>query len=135
MNRYLEIVIFCCLCLLLLPRSALAGHEVLYKTEVDPAVDTLPADLAIVQFDTRPLGEYWNISAHHNFAYALRHGHQYLWMTMREGEECVFEGVELSPVWCKVKAMLKAHKYLPKAKGKYTLNHPKIIMLREVDKY
>ena len=116
MRFYVQIVI---LLSLLALSSVLCGHEVLHNTEVDPSIDVLPHELAIVQFDTRPLGGYWNVSAHHNFAYALRHRHQYLYLTMQQGEACMYKGMRLSPVWCKVKAMLKAHRYLPTAKGKY----------------
>ena len=60
----------------------LGGHEVLYKFQ--PADDDLkPNDIAIVQFDTRKLADYWNASARWNKYFAMSHGHQYLFLYMR----------------------------------------------------
>jgi len=106
------------LCLLLLClRLCGAGHEVLYGVQLEPAVDVQPHELAIIQFDTRPIGNYWNVSAHWNYAYALKHGHQYAFFTLPAGKACVRKGVSLSPAWCKVKAMLRAQRHLPAAKA------------------
>lgn len=99
--------------------TAYAGHEVLHGIRVDPILDIQPHELAIVQFDTRPLGNYWNISAHWNHAYAMKHGHQYAFITLKSGhnQDCKRNGIVLSPAWCKVKAMLRAHRFLPTAKA------------------
>lgn len=93
------------------------GHEVLYGVKLDPEKDIQPGELAIVQFDSRALSSYWNVSAHWNHAYASKHGHQYAYFTMPHGDECSIQGIALSPAWCKVKAMLLAQEHLPTAKA------------------
>ena len=91
----------------------LGGHEVLYKFQ--PADDDLkPNDIAIIQFDTRQLADYWNASARWNKYFAMSHGHQYLFLYMRG--KCSYREFRLSPVWCKVKAMVDVNKMLPSAK-------------------
>jgi hypothetical protein len=123
-----------------------AGHEVLYNTQLAEGYDIQPHELAIIQYDSRPLGDYWNSSAYWNYAFAQKWGHLYLFISgssayedeigdigrvgdaitssrkTRKGSNSStschhFKGVTLSPVWCKVKAMIKAKKYLPMAKA------------------
>jgi hypothetical protein len=91
-----------------------AGHEVLYNYQHQPD-DFLPNEIVIVQYDSRSLAfnggnNYWNHSALWNREYALRHGHLYAWLTTTE-PECSYKGIKLSPVWCKVKAMVFANGY------------------------
>jgi hypothetical protein len=91
-----------------------AGDEVLAGFSLKK--DDLKAnDIAIIQFDTRELADYWEASARWNKAYALYHGHQYAYLTSRE--RCKSEIHKLSPVWCKVKAMVAATTLLPRAKA------------------
>jgi len=103
--------------LFLLAMLCNAGHEVLHGVQLEPGVDLQPHELAIIQFDTRPMGNYWNVSAHWNYAYALQHGHQYAYFTLPEGRACSRKGAPLSPAWCKVKAMMRAQRHLPRAKA------------------
>lgn len=126
-----------------LTRLAECGHEVLHGVKLDPSVDILPHELAIVQYDSRPLEDYWNSSAYWNFAFAQRWNHQYLFVSgssieddeakltvidhavnSRIADKSKKNGVcshptnvSLSPVWCKVKAMMRAKRYLPSAKA------------------
>lgn len=65
-----------------------------------------PSEIAIVQYDNRPMGGYWNVSAHWNAAYASRHGHLFSFWSTRE--PCHLRQSLLSPSWCKIKAMLEA---------------------------
>lgn len=95
-------------------KSILGGHEVMHN--FTPQHDDISAkDLAIIQFDTRSLSDYWNISVHWNSEYAHKHGHQFAFLTM-DGK-CMYATFELSPVWCKVKAMVAAAQLLPSAKA------------------
>lgn len=93
-----------------------SGHEVLYEFDTNKfhqKIFTLkPQDLLILQFDSRPLStsqyndeNYWNISAYWNKKFALKHGHGYQLLSMRD-EYCKYADYKLSPVWCKVKAMM-----------------------------
>lgn len=123
------------------------GHEVLHGVTLDPLQDIQPHELAIIQYDSRPLGDYWNSSAYWNFAFAQKWNHQYLFISGSTFEEDELsrkgmggfdhndvsltngiknrknrvcrhpDGVSLSPVWCKVKAMVRAKRYLPTAKA------------------
>ena len=94
--------------------STSGGHEVLYKFK--PAEDDLkPNDIAIVQFDTRELQDYWNSSARWNKYFAMSHGHQYVYLSMKG--KCHYKLHRLSPVWCKVKAMVDVNSMLPSAKA------------------
>lgn len=127
--------------------GVLSGHEVLHGVELDPLEDIHPHELAIIQYDSRPLADYWNSSAFWNFAFAQKWNHQYLFIsgsTIEEDEKSASgegeaiesdkalsngnknkknrvchhpDDVSLSPVWCKVKAMVRAKRYLPTAKA------------------
>ena len=91
--------------------------------------DLRPHDIAIIQFETRPLdalyssrlhdydNNYWNVSARWNKFYAMKHGHQYAYITMDPLKPCKSSKYQLSAVWCKVKAMIRAFDLLPKAKA------------------
>jgi hypothetical protein len=91
------------------------GHEVLYKFSPSSS-DFKANEIAIVQFDSRPLGSYWNASARWNLAYCRKHGHQYVYITKRQSN-CFYASFDLSPAWCKVNAMIKANEILPEAKA------------------
>ena len=82
------------------------GHEVLYKVASKPG-DLMSKELAIVQFDSRPLDSYWNISARWNRAYADKHDHQYAYLSSKSN--CKFGNLRLANAWCKVKAMVLAN--------------------------
>jgi hypothetical protein len=77
--------------------------------------DLSASDIGIIQFDTRPLTDYWEASARWNKAYAQYHGHKYVYMSMQT--ECKCGEYLVSPVWCKVKAMVHASDILPRAKA------------------
>jgi hypothetical protein len=64
------------------------GHEVLYKHAGKPS-DVRPEERAIVQFDSRPLDEYWNTSSRWNKAYADKYGHKYMFLSSKGNCECV----------------------------------------------
>lgn len=101
-----------------------SGHEVVHNFK--PRRDDLkPNDLVIVQFDNRALANHWNVSAHWNYAFALKHGHQYAFLTMKQ--PCIYGTLDLSPVWCKVKAMVEANKVIPNAKAYLYLDSDAVI--------
>ena len=41
-----------------------------------------PEEIAIMQFDSRPLGDYWLAAAKWNKFYCDRHGHRFLYFTI-----------------------------------------------------
>lgn len=65
--------------------------------------DLQPEDIAIVQYDTRPIDEnYWGVVARWNYAYARQHGHPYYFLSSVHPKDCRYSDVALSVVWCKV---------------------------------
>lgn len=117
------------------------GHEVLYKF-IPQKDDIKPEELAIIQFDTRqPLSGYWEASAYWNRAFAEKYGHQYSFFTM-DGS-CKYASFDLSPVWCKVKAMRDAMNIMPLAKAfiyldsdaVVTTNYSMTVVLGYIRKY
>ena len=68
------------------------SEDVLFDYKLHPD-DLKPSDIALIQFDTRPLSGYWNASAVWNKAYALYHGHKYAYLTINE--QCSKDGYKL----------------------------------------
>jgi hypothetical protein len=74
-------------------------------------------EIALLQFDSRPMKDYWLAAAQWNKYYCDLHGHVFLYYTSKR----CFYGDQSSPVrlaspWCKVKAMLQANKNYPSVK-------------------
>lgn len=90
------------------------GEEVFAGFSLSPD-DLRAGDIAVIQFDTRPLADYWNASAHWNKGYSRYHGHKYAYLSMRKPCRC--GNYKVSPVWCKVKAMVHASKVFPTVKA------------------
>jgi hypothetical protein len=88
------------------------------STENNLPLETLKNnEIAILQYDSRPLKDYWLSAAQWNNYYCDLHGHVYLYYS---GKRC-FYGDQSSPVrlaspWCKVKAMLQANEDYPSIK-------------------
>ena len=60
-------------------------------------------EIAILQYDSRPLGDYWLASAMWNKQYCDRHNHVYIYFT---GDDCRYDTyTRLASPWCKVRAM------------------------------
>lgn len=76
----------------------------------------LPDQIAVVQFDSRPLKDYWLVSANWNYLYCLHHGHKYIYYSLQSENDCHYEGELLAAAWCKVKAMIEATKKHPNIK-------------------
>lgn len=79
-----------------------------------------PSEIALLQFDSRNLDNYWLTSAVWNHHYASLHGHQYLYYSLTK-EKCRYvlnsgDGVELASAWCKVRAMIQASHDYPDVK-------------------
>lgn len=71
-------------------------------------------EIAIMQYDSRPLGDYWKASAEWNKHYCDKHGHRFIFYASQEG--CHYHGEKLATPWCKVKAMLQANSDYPDVK-------------------
>eukprot|EP01041_Mallomonas_annulata_P005418 gene5418-10844_t len=83
--------------------SMLWWHRIL---SLNISTDLGPEDIAIVQFDSRPLSNYWEAAARWNNLYAKKHGHVFLYYTLKG--DCMYMTEKLASPWCKVKAMLQA---------------------------
>ena len=57
-------------------------------------------EIALLQFDSRPLKNYWLVTAQWNSFYCETHGHQFIYYTSNDG--CMFESEPLASPWCKV---------------------------------
>lgn len=92
---------------------SLSGEDALraYSTQ-----STLIAaeDIAILQFDSRVLSNYWNISARWNRYQSEKWKHSYYYLTQQSTNECKNGRKTLGMPWCKVKAMMIADKVLPR---------------------
>lgn len=89
-------------------------------------IEELTADgFAIVQFDSRPLDDYWLTSAQWNKAYCDQHGHQFLYY-MLDGS-CHYKEEPLASAWCKVKAMINAMEDHPAVKMFYYMDSDAVI--------
>lgn len=83
-------------------------------------------EIAIIQYDSRKLRDYWLVSALWNKKYCDKHGHVYIYYTSELG--CYYQGhtnsnnnkidikEKLATPWCKVKAMLNANHEYPYVK-------------------
>lgn len=92
---------------------AIGGHELLYKWK-NFKWDIKAEEIAIIQYDNRPLDSFWNHSAVWNKAYCEIYGHSYMYFT--SNEKCSYASIPLAEPWCKVKAMLYAHDNYPSIK-------------------
>jgi hypothetical protein len=70
-----------------------------------------PEEMAIMQYDSRPMRDYWLAAARWNKNYCNRHGHVFIYYASKEG--CHYGSEELATPWCKVKAMLSALEEFP----------------------
>lgn len=81
-----------------------------------------PYEIAIVQYDSRPLDDYWLASAGWNNYYCKKHGHEYIHYTLInnndinnnklydvQGAACMHGNELLASPWCKVRAMIEAN--------------------------
>ena len=68
----------------------------------------LRQDIAIIQFDTRELTDYWAVSVRWNRAYADKHGHAYKYFSLKD-KKCTYEHLSLSPAWCKVNITISSY--------------------------
>lgn len=73
-----------------------------------------PGEVGIMQYDSRPLRDYWQASAEWNKKYCDKHGHVFIYYASKEG--CHYNGEKLATPWCKVKAMLDANRDFPNVK-------------------
>lgn len=73
-----------------------------------------PEEIALLQFDSRPLKGYWLTAARWNSHYCETHGHKFIYYT--SNSDCKFESEPLASPWCKVKAMLTANSDFPRIK-------------------
>lgn len=71
-------------------------------------------EIALFQFDSRPLNNYWLTSALWNNKYAKRHNHTFVYYNINK--DCVHDNEKLASPWCKVKAMLQVDRDFPNVK-------------------
>lgn len=91
-----------------------SGHEILLS--VVPSHDNIKSEeVTILQFDSRPIYSYWNVTSRWNKAFADKFNHKYLYLSSLS--PCTIKGLQLAEAWCKVKAMTKAHKLAPSSKA------------------
>jgi hypothetical protein len=102
-----------------------SGHEVLYKFISNSIDDLKPEELALIQFDSRPVNvkrsgkpalKYWQVSARRNREFCRRHGHRYFYLSLAGAASCsIIDGnstIELAYPWCKVKALQVFNSYI-----------------------
>jgi hypothetical protein len=70
-----------------------------------------PQKIALMQFDSRPLKNYWLAAAKWNDAYCKKHNHVYIYYST--DETCHHGEEPLASAWCKVKAMINANQDFP----------------------
>lgn len=70
-----------------------------------------PGEIAILQYDSRPLADYWLASALLNKRYCDKHNHIFIFYS---AVECHYDATtQLASPWCKVKAMKQVwHNFL-----------------------
>jgi hypothetical protein len=77
-----------------------------------------PEEIAVLQYDSRPLQGYWLTSAQWNNFYCKKHGHVFIYYTMTD--KCRYYSsrgsTELAAPWCKVRAMIQANYDYPNVK-------------------
>jgi len=105
--KYWRVYLFFHLVFTEIIQNSFGGDGVLVGHELSDE-DIKPEDIALLQYDTRPIRDYWAASFIWNKAYADLHGHQYFYFTMPSGKECRYLEMSLSPAWCKVRAMIAA---------------------------
>lgn len=74
-------------------------------------MDFKPSEIAIMQFDSRPLSSYWEASAKWNNLFCRRHGHKFLYYSAKES--CRHGETVLADPWCKVLSMIQSTKDNP----------------------
>ena len=105
-----------------------AGHEILYNFTLHKD-DIQPHELAIIQYDSRQMGSYWNTSVRWNKAYCDRFGHQYFYLMTPSDFSCSYGELNLAPAWCKVKAMIHANAMNTSARAFLFLDSDAIVTL------
>jgi hypothetical protein len=71
-------------------------------------------EIALLQFDSRPLKNYWLTAAEWNNYYCSVHGHEFIYYS--SSDQCKHDDELLASPWCKVKAMMQANKENPHIK-------------------
>ena len=105
-----------------------ARHEVVNDYIIDKNY-IKPQELVIFQYDNRyneVENGYWSTAARWNQRYAMIYNHIFIPLTMKGN--CTNNNFLLSPVWCKVKAMVEIHKIVPYAKAYLYLDSDAIII-------
>jgi hypothetical protein len=82
------------------------GHEVLHKWSEKHDGILKPEELLIIQFDSRPLDNYWLVTSQWNAHYAARYGHHYQFVTGNDQPCTSCDGSTIGQAWCKLKTML-----------------------------
>ena len=67
--------------------------------------DLRAEEVAIIQFDSRPLRNYWFTASLWNYHYTQQHNHSFLYYTLQD--DCHYKETKLAEAWCKVRAMIQ----------------------------
>jgi hypothetical protein len=89
-------------------------------------------EIALIQFDSRPLKGYWKTAAEWNNYYAHLHNHSYIYYT--NNKRCYHGSEPLASPWCKVLAMMQADIDFPKIKIFIYMDSDAVINKRYIDK-
>jgi hypothetical protein len=68
--------------------DALMNVEERMARSRDLIKDLKPSEVALLQFDSRKLDNYWLTSAIWNDYYAKKHGHQFIYYSLTKGNRC-----------------------------------------------
>lgn len=82
---------------------------------LDLETSVRPEEIALVQYDSRPLDDYWVASARWNKYYCDLHHHLFIYYNAIKQCEYDKDNPLASP-WCKVKAMIQANEDYPAVK-------------------
>jgi hypothetical protein len=77
-------VLIICFCIFSFVDGLLTTEEKLIRSQ-DIIKNILPSEIALLQFDSRSLDNYWLTSAIWNDYYAKKHGHQFLYYSLTKG--------------------------------------------------
>jgi hypothetical protein len=84
-------------------------------TPIDLETEIRPEEIALIQYDSRKMEDYWLASAQWNKFYCDQHRHQFIYYSANA--QCQYDKDNpLASPWCKVKAMIQANNDYPTVK-------------------
>ena len=99
---------------------------------IDLGSEIRPEDIALVQYDSRAMDDYWLASAQWNKHYCDRHRHQFIYYSTVK--QCQYDKDNpLASPWCKVKAMVQANEDYPDVKVFVYMDSDAVVDMRFKD--